>query len=420
MSAAATQASALRAWILDPRSVPSAGSAGSAGPCAFGLSSSDRLARALARTGVGRTDLLAPDSRLDDPGETRSVVFRSDYFYDERLVAALLAAADAVLCAPASNDQPGEALAANVAGSQLADAVGFLRSEASGAANAVPPSPPSPLRRVIPTDLVPAYNAQLRKHDPPFVYPARPETVREIENRIFAASYKGITDFITKHVLPAPALAVVRVLAKRGVKPNSVTAVGYLLTGLVIWLFAEGHFAVGLLASWLMTFLDTVDGKLARVTLTSSKLGGALDHGLDLVHPPIWWWAWAVGLGLAGGASGFTGLGADPGLAIAMWIVLGGYLVGRILEGIFLAVFGMEIFSWRPFDSFFRGIIARRNPNLLILSVGLGLGRPDLAYTGVALWTLVSIFVVIARIASALAVKRRGGEIRPWHEEQTA
>ena len=58
-----------------------------------------------------------------------------------------------------------------------------------------------------------------------------------------------------------------------------------------------GVFALGLLAAWLMTFLDTVDGKLARVSLQSSKLGHWMDHGLDIIHPPIWYWCWAQGLG---------------------------------------------------------------------------------------------------------------------------
>jgi phosphatidylglycerophosphate synthase len=48
-----------------------------------------------------------------------------------------------------------------------------------------------------------------------------------------------------------------------------------------------------------MTFLDTVDGKLARVTLTSSRIGDVLDHGLDLLHPPFWYLAWGIGLATA-------------------------------------------------------------------------------------------------------------------------
>src|SRR3546814_17463336 len=59
-------------------------------------------------------------------------------------------------------------------------------------------------------------------------------------------------------------------------------------------------FGWGLVAAYAMTFLDTVDGKLARVTLTSSPIGNVFDHGIDLVHPPFWWWAWIVGLAHAG------------------------------------------------------------------------------------------------------------------------
>src|SRR3546814_5608995 len=58
----------------------------------------------------------------------------------------------------------------------------------------------------------------------------------------------------------------------------------------------HGNWWPGLLAAWGMTFLDTVDGKLARITLKSSKLGNVFDHGIDLVHPPFWYWAWAAGL----------------------------------------------------------------------------------------------------------------------------
>ena len=47
-----------------------------------------------------------------------------------------------------------------------------------------------------------------------------------------------------------------------------------------------------------MSVLDSVDGKLARLTFTDSRLGNFLDHGLDIVHPPIWYVAWAYGIGL--------------------------------------------------------------------------------------------------------------------------
>jgi phosphatidylglycerophosphate synthase len=38
-------------------------------------------------------------------------------------------------------------------------------------------------------------------------------------------------------------------------------------------LFWHGDYGWGLLAGWVMTFLDTVDGMLARVTLTATRFG---------------------------------------------------------------------------------------------------------------------------------------------------
>ena len=88
--------------------------------------------------------------------------------------------------------------------------------------------------------------------------------------------------------------------------------------------------------------------------MTSSRIGDVLDHGLDLVHPPFWYLAWAYGL--------------ESPQPVATAIVVAGYLVGRALEGLFLARFRIEAHSWRPIDALFRTITARRNPNLILLT----------------------------------------------------
>jgi phosphatidylglycerophosphate synthase len=167
-------------------------------------------------------------------------------------------------------------------------------------------------------------------------------------------------------------------------------------------LFWNGAFGLGLVCGWLMTFLDTVDGKLARVTLTSSRFGHVFDHSLDLIHPPFWDLAW--GLGLTGS------------LDAATIVVLVGYLIGRSLEGVFLLIFKIETHCWRPIDSLFRTVTARRNPNLILLSVGTLGGRPDLGLVMVAIWTLVSIGFHIERIAQALFERSRGVRIECWDE----
>jgi hypothetical protein len=289
-------------------------------------------------------------------------------------------------------------VAAHVEASLIAVALRFLEGGRNGTSEA------QRLRLVGPRDLVArGYTPTLRRAAAPYVLPARPERVASIERRIFDASYKGVTDLVTKWVWPAPARWVTRRLARAGVRPNAVTAVSWALVLIAGLLFWRGWFGLGLVVGWVMTFLDTVDGKLARVTLTTSRTGDVLDHGLDLIHPPVWYLAWAVGLPP-------DALWRDLALAVTVW----GYIAGRIIEGLFILVCKTEIHVWRPVDSWFRTITARRNPNMILLSVATVAGRPDVGLVCVAAWTAVCLAFHTVRLVQGLSERVRGRPVESW------
>ncbi len=250
------------------------------------------------------------------------------------------------------------------------------------------------------------YNNEIKKRITAFIMPITAATKNQIERHLFGAVYKGVTDLVTKYVWPWPAYHVTRACAATGITPNMVTSASAVLTVLAYFLFANGLFGWGLVAAWGMTFLDTVDGKLARVTVNSSPFGNIFDHGIDLVHPPFWYWAWIAGISTAGGSL----WQAD----IVTAIVIGGYVIQRLQEGAFEFFFGITPHVWRPFDSRFRLINARRNPNLVILMIGAVLGRPDIGMVAVAIWTLACIGVHFVQIAQAMALKLRSEPIRSW------
>ena len=202
---------------------------------------------------------------------------------------------------------------------------------------------------------------------------------------------------------------VTRWLAPTSITPNIVTALSAICVLLAFWLFWEGQFVAGLVFAWLMTFLDTVDGKLARTTLTSSKWGDVFDHGIDLIHPPFWYAAWALGLGASGLA-----WSADV-FSFMLTALIGGYILQRIMEGIAIKALGLEIHIWRPLDTFFRLITARRNPNLVILTVvTLAIGRPDIALEAVAWWTIICLVLHGVQLVHALYVKSKEGKLTSW------
>jgi phosphatidylglycerophosphate synthase len=282
-------------------------------------------------------------------GESDSViVIRGDHVFEATLVVNLMANPGTVLCL-----EDGRPMAFHVAVANQAAAVSAI------VAGSLPPALAASLRVVHPKDL--SFNNQLRKRATPYVLLISDEQRVQIEEQVFAGSYKGVTDFVTKHVIPRAVLWLTRVAAAVGMRPNHVTTVGLILTILATWLFHEGHFGAGLVCAWSMSVLDSVDGKLARVTLDWSKFGDFYDHSIDLIHPPFWYWAWMVGCGAA--------FASHPYATLAIWAIMAGYVAQRVLEIAFMLMFRIEIHIWRPVDSWFRLITARRNPNLAILTV---------------------------------------------------
>ncbi len=97
-------------------------------------------------------------------------------------------------------------------------------------------------------------------------------------------------------------------------------------------------------------------------------------------------------------------------------VIFGGYVLQRLLEGLFQLQHGMHIHVWRPFDSAFRQVIARRNPNLVLLTAATLLGRPDLGILAVAAWTAFGcVEQAVVTVQAALA-HRRQGPLRSWLE----
>jgi phosphatidylglycerophosphate synthase len=363
----------------------------------WSLSSRERLLRQLEKAGVTRL--------LDDvsaAGSNDSVVlFRADYLYDARTIRDLVATGDVLLEAPGAGAKK-VAVAAHVPVSRVEEAT---REIESGQVNCTPRA----IDVRTPDTLSPAYVAELLKSEPPTVLRIARERQTALEHHLFDGSYKGVTDLVTKWVWPRPARWVTRWCARARIRPNTVTSVSIALVVVAAWFFATGRFQAGLLAAWFMTFLDTVDGKLARVTVDSTKLGHVLDHGLDIVHPPFWYVAW--GAGLAASATPLDG----ATLYAALAAIVAGYVVGRLVEGAFDFWLGrFSLFCWRPIDSYFRLVMARRNPNLILLTVATLAGRPDVGLVAVAVWTVASSVFLLFRFAVGLYRRATDGLLRPW------
>jgi phosphatidylglycerophosphate synthase len=360
----------------------------------WSLSLTERLRKQFATAGLAQT--VSEEEAVTHNGPV--ILVRGDAVIDQPLVPVLLKRPNFLLLS--DNTENPMPLAASVRGSDVSLAIEILRGAKPYAA--------AKLLARAPAQLDMEFWKSLRKRETPYAMIVTGENRSAVEWRMFMGTYKGATDVITKHLWPVPAFYATRFLAPRGVTPNMVTTIAALMTLLAFWFFLNGQFIPGLIAAWAMTFLDTVDGKLARTTLTSSKWGDYFDHGIDLIHPPFWYVAWGYGL-LATGTQWSNEL--FWGVMVA---ILGGYILQRAIEGIAIKWLGLEIHIWRSIDTYFRQITARRNPNLILLTLFTVFAKPDWGLLAVAAWTVICLGLHVLQLLQAFAAKRRTGPLTSW------
>jgi phosphatidylglycerophosphate synthase len=355
--------------------------------CLFGMGARDRACRLAANAGFECAEEIAPGRP--------ALVASMDYASDPAWLKALREKPRAVLTLG------GKPVMAHVpAGEDAGPVVAGLKQGA-----------PISGYEALAAETTELNYAALRKRERPFVLPLDPANPEAVERAAYDAAYKGVTDALTLYLWRKPAFYLTRWAAQAGLTPNVITAIGAVFCLLAFILFWRGQYWPGVGCGFVFMVLDTVDGKLARCTGASSKWGNVFDHGIDLVHPPFWWWAWEHGLAAYGRP-------LSPVYAtMVLWAIVGGYVAQRVIEGIWIKRFqGMEIHVWRPIDSKFRLVTARRNPNMVILTGSLLFGRPDAGLVLMAWWTIVSLIFHGVRLAQASERAARGQPVVSWLE----
>ncbi len=177
--------------------------------------------------------------------------------------------------------------------------------------------------------------------------------------------------------------AVVRVLAKTPVTPNTITVFGLLVTAAAAYVIATGGLFWGGVILLAGSALDALDGELARQTDRVSVFGAFLDSTIDRVQE---------GLLFMGLALYYTALASMWGVALSFLALLGSYLVSYTrarAEGLgFKGEFG---FMSRPI-------------RIILLGGALLLGWP-LPALGI-----LALFTTVTAIQRSAAVARQAGE----------
>lgn len=224
------------------------------------------------------------------------------------------------------------------------------------------------------------------------------------------AAFPRLSDALTLYVWRAPALRLARWAAAAGLSVDAVTVAEALLSALAFILFWNGRYWPGVIIAAAVTLSAVVGNILARCG-SGSRWVNQIRRALEILQPPLWWWAWEHGLAAYGHP-------LEPVYAMmVLWVVVAGHFALRAIEALSVRRFnGMDIHAWRPLDSRFRLVSADRNPDLVIVVAALLLRRPDSGLVLVAWWTLISLIFHAVRMAQMTERQARGQTIAPWRD----
>ena len=134
------------------------------------------------------------------------------------------------------------------------------------------------------------------------------------------------------------------------------------------------------LLTFVVSFMDGVDGKLSRVKLSSSNIG-KMEHAFDFLFEHSWYIALAIYLS--------NTFGAMPALLSTFILLFDGFsdysgsAFGKTIKNRPLADYGRIEQLFRKFDG-------RKNSYIIFILIGVLLNAPFWSLVAISVWSLVS------------------------------
>lgn len=327
---------------------------------------------------------LEPGSadRLGEEGGRSVLIADLDYVWDPTWLTALIDRPGTVLCLD------GHAVIAHCTGPAEREAV--LTAMANDATHALPD--------------MKELDASERPHR--FILPLTPETQAIAARAAFIAGCEPVTDAITVAIRSGPAFHLARWASRFGIGAASMTLVGVALSLLAFIFFWYGGLWFGLISGAASLVAATAGRGLVRAIGTDAPWRPIHGTIAGTFIPPLWYVGFGHGVVLGGAEPVYVGILAT--------VAAFGHVADGVTRVAFRRHHGFAMRMWRPFDTRFRLIAAGRNVGLLLLFLGTLLGIPVTGLDAVALWTLVSLIIVVVRLAQAEGASLRGQKLEPW------
>jgi len=233
-----------------------------------------------------------------------------------------------------------------------------------------------------------SYVPSMRKEIQPFWMDIdTKEDLARAKKLLIRNACKGRNDLLATYVNKPIENFIVRRLANTRITPNQVTILTNIVAYASTFLFLKGHLLLASLLTFIVSFMDGVDGKLSRVKLASSNIG-KMEHAFDFLFEHSWYIALAIYLSKAYGMSA---------ILLCVFVLLFdsfsnycGRAFGKAIKDRSLADYGRIEQLFRKFDG-------RKNSYIIFILIGVVLNAPFYSLVAIAVWSLISAVFYCSR-----------------------
>jgi len=198
---------------------------------------------------------------------------------------------------------------------------------------------------------------------------------------------KGRNDLLATYVNKPIENFMVSRLANTEITPNQVTILTNIIAYTSTFFFLSGYLFLASGLTFIVSFMDGVDGKLSRVKLASSNTG-KMEHAFDFLFEHSWYIALAIYLSETYGLSAI--------LLSAFILLFDGFssACGRVFAG---AIKNRPLADYGRIEQVFRKFDGRKNSYILFILVGALLNAPFYSLVAITLLSLISALFYCSR-----------------------
>lgn len=235
--------------------------------------------------------------------------------------------------------------------------------------------------RVVSIQSMDSYIRFLRKTvTPTLIRVTETTSLSEIENDLYEKTFKGTLEFVGAYGYKLPVRLMTKLFAKTPITPNMITTAAIACSFGAIPAFFTGWLGLGLILAATFIILDSLDGKLARMTFRLSEAADKIDHATSMPARV----AWYMGMAWHFSKGDWTSLNGIMGIVLTVIPV-----VDDINWGYVKRKFKKSLFDLTPLDAKVHLFTARRNDIFLML-LGWLFDVPLYTFCAITVWIVLT------------------------------